>query len=115
MNPLETRRHDRFHSKKFCSFGRPVARGTGSIFVPGQNNERHLLFLITHCGIEDRHLLTVRIMLRHAAFSPRHHQVFNSHIRERPARHDEIVSAPASVTIEVRRLNSARFQIFAGR
>src|SRR5438105_14170067 len=100
MNPLETRRHDRFHSKKFCSFGRPVARGTSSIFVPGQNNERHLLFLITHGGIEARHLLTARIMLRDAPSSPVLHQLINSLFRQRPPPPYQLIAGPLAVTAD---------------
>jgi hypothetical protein len=54
-------------------------------------------------------------ILCHSALGSRHHQVLDPNVGERSARHDQIVSAPAPVTIEIDRADSARKQILARR
>ena len=51
----------------------------------------------------------------YATFRSRHHQVFDAHVGERAARHDEIVAAPRAVAVEVLRLDPARHQVLTGR
>jgi len=103
MNPLETRRHDAFTPRSFVPLA-AQSRGTSSIFVPGQNDEAPSLF-----DNASRH--RNRICSTSGYASSRRlqfpdHQVLNSHIRERPARHDEVIPAPRAVTVE----SSAEFR-----
>src|SRR5438552_7735768 len=51
---------------------------------------------------------------RHTTFCSGHHQVLDSDVRERAARHHQIIPAPAAVAVEISRLNPARHQIFPG-
>ncbi len=72
------------------------------------------LFLIFHGRIENRHLLSIGIMDRNAAFRSRDHQILDPHVRECSARHHPIIAAPRAVAVEIFRLDSARLQILAG-
>jgi len=67
MNPLETRRDDRPNAEQHRAFRRPVAAAAGSVFRPGQHEERHSRYsgqqcfgLITHGGIINGHDFRLR-------------------------------------------------------
>src|SRR5712691_716393 len=119
MDPLETRGDNRFHSKKFCSLRRPIARRTGSVLMTSQYNKWDIFFSIKHGCIKNRHLYSIHRnrltptcsavplsessrkyfgineifpvpeILCHAALYSRHHQVLDTHVCKCPSRHDE--------------------------
>src|SRR3954470_20077088 len=109
MDALITGGHHRANSEKTSSFRGPVAAGTSPVLVPRKNHERHLLLRVTHGCVVDRHLLPIGMVNRDAAFYSRDHEIFDPDIRKSSASHDKVVSAPAAVTIEIGRLNPARF------
>src|SRR5882757_2231702 len=73
-----------------------------------------MFFLVALRGFEDCHLLAVRQMHREAALDAGHQEILESDIRERPAHHHFMISAPRSVRVEVFWLHTVLDQIFAG-
>ena len=113
MNALEARGHDGFHPEQARSLRRPVAARSGAVFVTSENDQRNFVCRISHRRVENRCLFAARLMNRHAAFGPRRHQVFDPDIREGPARHHQIIPAPAAVAVEIDRADSSRYEILA--
>src|SRR5919198_5304457 len=96
--------------------------------MSGNDDERHVVSLIAHRRIKDRHLLArssvslwlalarkrpgcATIIFRHTTFSARDHQIFDAHIGKRAAGHHEIIAPPRAIAVEVLRLDSTRDQI----
>ena len=68
MDALEALRDHGADAEQTRALRRPVARGAGAVFLAGEHHERHLLLLVLHRGVVDRHLLAVGIVLGDAAF-----------------------------------------------
>ena len=76
----------------------------GAVFLAGQDDQRHLLVLILHRGVEDRHRRAVGQMAGDAAFGAGGELVLQADVGEGAADHDLVVAAPRAVGVEVRRL-----------
>ena len=55
------------------------------------------------------------MMNRHAPLRSRDHEILDPDVGKRAARHHEIVAATRTVTVEIGRLDAARFEILPGR
>src|SRR6516162_7698427 len=58
MDAFERLGDDRAHTEQVGSLGRPVARGSATVFLAGENHERNPVVLVAHGGVVDRHALT---------------------------------------------------------
>ena len=74
---------------------------------PAMTIKGTLFFLVANRRVENRQLFPARMVDGHPALHSRNHQILDSYIRERAARHDAVVTSPAAITIEINRLNSA--------
>ncbi len=54
MNALEALGNHGADAEQPRPLGRPVARGTGAVFLAGEDDERHALGAVAHGGIVDR-------------------------------------------------------------
>src|SRR5882724_2793041 len=93
MNALETLGDDRSYTQQLCSLSGPVARASGSIFLPGNHYKRHSFRLVLHRGVIDTDALAVRLMNGHTALNTGHHQVFDPYIRERATQHHLVIAS----------------------
>ena len=57
MDALERLRDHRAHAEQDGALGRPVARRAGAVFLAGEHHQRHVLGLVAHGGVVDRHAL----------------------------------------------------------
>src|ERR1044071_8364395 len=101
MNSLEALRDYGFDTKQPRSLRRPIARTTRTVFLTGNNHERHALGLIMHCRIVDTRSLAIRMMNRHAAFNTRHHQILDTHVSKRATSLHVAIATSCAVTVEV--------------
>src|SRR5262249_10160328 len=62
MDALERLADDRAHAEQVRTFRRPVARGAAAVLLAGEDDERHVVLLVAHGRIEDRHALAGRIV-----------------------------------------------------
>src|SRR5882757_8167826 len=85
MDALERLRHDRAHAKQVRPFRRPIARRSAAVFLAGEDNERHLVGLVAHGGVENRHAVTRRKVDRKAALYARQHLVLEADVGESAA------------------------------
>ncbi len=92
----------------------PVAAGAGAVLLPREDDERHALGLVFHCGIVDGELLAVGEVPGDTAFHARDHQVFDADIGEGTARHHAVVATAAAVGVEIDRIDPARDEVFPG-
>jgi hypothetical protein len=71
--------------------------------------------LILHRRIENGHHLAGRLVLGPVAFLRRNHDVLQADVRERAARHHQVIAAAGAVLVEVLRLHAAFLQELASR
>ena len=115
MDALEGLRDHGADAEQDRALGRPVARRAGAVFLAGEYHQRHVVGLVAHGRVVDRHALLVRIVNGDAALDARHHLVLDADIGERAAHHDLVIAAPRAVLVEVLRAHLMIAQIFAGR
>src|SRR3990172_2715698 len=80
VNALEALGDNGFDAEQPRPLGGPIARGAGAVFLAGDDDQRHPLFLILHRRVINRHLLFVRQMNRDAALGVRRQLVFEPHV-----------------------------------
>src|SRR5688572_25273896 len=111
MNTFKALRDDCFDTQQAGTLRSPVARTSGAILLTSDDNERHILGLITHRCIVDTHALAIGMMNGDATFNTRHHQVLDANICERATNHHLVISTPRTVAIEVFDINATLLQV----
>src|SRR6266542_1764587 len=114
VDPLVAFRDHRSHAEQKRPLGGPVARGTCSVFLAGEDDQRRTLLRIRLGGIEDRHLLPVRKVTRPVALA-RREGVAQPDVSERAAHHHLVVAPPRAEAVEVESVHARLDQISAGR
>src|SRR5258708_19618624 len=113
MHPLKPLSNNHFYSKSPSAFRRPIAARSSTVLMPGNHDQRNFLLLISYRRFVDGKLITTRIVLRHSSFDAGHHQVLDPNIGKRPAGHDQVISTPATITVEIDRFHTPADQILA--
>src|SRR5262245_34413318 len=105
MNPLEALGNDSSHTQQRGSFGGPVARAAGAVLLPGDDDQRRALSLVSHRRVIDGNRLIgsafSSVHFADPTFGSRHHQVFDPDVGKGAARHYAVVAATGTVTVEV--------------
>ena len=60
MDAFKRLRDHRAHAEQDRALGGPVARGAGAVFLAGEYDQRHVLALVAHRRVVDRHALARR-------------------------------------------------------
>src|SRR5262249_34496932 len=105
MDAFERLRNHGAHAEQERALCRPVARGADAIFLAGEYDQRHVLTLVAHRRIVDRHALAGWIVDRVAAFDSGHHLVLEPDVGEGAAHHHLVIAAARAVLIEIERLD----------
>src|SRR5258707_3047606 len=113
MDTLKTLSNNHFYSKQPSAFRRANSARSSTVLMPGNHDQRNFLLLISYRRFVDGKLITTRIVLRHSSFDAEHHQVLDPNIGKRPAGHDQVISTPATITVEIDRLHTPADQILA--
>jgi len=95
--------------------GRPIARRTAAVLLPGEYQQRRFCGAIFRRRIEDRHFFAVRQMPGVSAFAMRREFVAQTHVGKRAAHHHFVIAAARPIGIEVRRRDAVRNQILPRR
>src|SRR5689334_3750613 len=101
MNALVTGGNNGAHAEQKGALCRPVAAAARAVFGPSKYDLRHLVRLVLHGGIIDRHLLAIGQVPSHASFRPRRQLIADADVRERSTSHHAIVPAARSIAVEV--------------
>ena len=97
--------NDERNFRRLIFYGRVVDGNCfGERARPGRSRSRPDFDSLSHgCRGDNlrRRGVCAPIKFRHTAFDTGHHQVFDAHVRECPARHHLIVAAARAVTVEI--------------
>ncbi|GBF30567.1 hypothetical protein MnTg04_00508 [bacterium MnTg04] len=105
----------RLHAEQFGSLGRPVARGAGTVFLAGNDQQRSPFVTVTHGGFVDGQLFAAGLMAGPAALGTGSQLVSQADIGKGAAHHHFVVTAPRPVGIEVCRFHALCPQVIGGR
>ena len=114
MNTLVAFRDHGVHAQQARAFGGPVARRSRSVFLPGENHQRHAFGDVFRGRVEDRHLGAVGQVACESALGV-HHLVAQADVGERAAHHHFMIAAARAVGVEVGWLDAVLDQILSGR
>src|SRR5438105_14114724 len=107
MDTFKTLGNHNFYPKEPSSLRRPISARSSTVLMPGDHDQWNTFLLITYRCLVDGKLIATWIVLRHSSFDAGYHQILDPNIGKRPTRHDQVVAAPATVTVEVDRLYAA--------
>src|ERR1700722_7827301 len=100
MDALETFGDDRVNAKQLRAFGRPIARGAGTVFFAGDDNQWNFGLLKGFGGFVDRGALAVRAQ-REAAFDAGYKQILEPDIGEGSSDHHLVIATACAIRVEV--------------
>src|ERR1700737_3420532 len=115
VDALVTLRDYGAHAQQARALGRPVAGGTGTVLLAGNDHQGHAVRAVFLGSFEDGHLGPVGRGAGESALKVRHHFVAQTGVGECAPDHDLVIAAARSVGIEVHRLYATFDQILAGR
>src|SRR6202035_4692442 len=113
MDAFKTLCNNHLYSEQSGTFCRPIAARPRPPFVPGYDDQRNSALLITHRSPSNSKPIRPWIVLRHSSFDARYHQILDPNISKGPAGHDQVISAPAAIAVEVDRLYTTADQVLA--
>src|SRR5664280_1406158 len=106
---------DRADTEKRGPFGRPVAGGSRSVLLAGQDHQRDAFGRVAHRGVVDGGLFAVGQMEGEPALGARCQLVTQPNVGERAPHHHLVVAAPRPVGVEVCGLDPVLGQVPACR
>lgn len=101
MNSLKALSNDNFNSLEIWPFGSPISTGARPILFSTENDQLFATFLVLFSSIEDIHNLAsghIDGLWPNFSF---HHFIDDSDVGKCSPRHDEIVSPPGTISVEV--------------
>ena len=93
VNSFEALRNHSLHTQQTRTFRGPVTRGARAVLLAGDNHQLCSSRLIPDRRIIDAHLFSARLIKCDPTLNPWNHEILNSHIGKRPARHHAVIPA----------------------
>src|SRR5687767_14949949 len=102
MDTLEALTNHRAYAEQARSLRSPVAGRAVAVFRASEHDQRHLLLLVLHRRVVDRHLLAVGPMPGQSAFrnisvGALQNEVLDADVGEGATHHHFVIAAPRSV------------------
>ena len=113
MDALERLGNHRLHAQQERPLRRPVARGSGSVLLTRDHQQRHPDLPVLFGGVVDRHQLAARLQDRPSAFGSWGNLIPQPGVGKRAAHHHLVVAAPRAVRVEIGRLHAMLDQVLA--